>query len=191
MTEPNVNPDVESMDLGTAPAPNAGQPANGIVDPKDIPCPPSGNEDEDENDAERRLLEKREGKKKEVVDAQDARTVPVAEEKANAATKHKHKKRRSKRRPAPEVRYGTLRATSWANRWALTVFDFGRPILTIRSSQGFVWNQDLFVPPYIKDRCKLSLCAPFPATDATPLIRYRFVTTQLYSRSRWYFVSQQ
>ncbi|KAI0926173.1 hypothetical protein AcW1_008406 [Taiwanofungus camphoratus] len=28
-----------------------------------------------------------------------------------------------------------------------------RPILTIQKSQGFVWNQDLFVPPYIKDRC--------------------------------------
>ncbi|KAG7444698.1 uncharacterized protein BT62DRAFT_933746 [Guyanagaster necrorhizus] len=28
-----------------------------------------------------------------------------------------------------------------------------RPILTIQRSQGFVWNQDLFVPPYIKDRC--------------------------------------
>jgi len=27
-----------------------------------------------------------------------------------------------------------------------------RPILTIQRSQGFVWNQDLFVPPYIKDR---------------------------------------
>ncbi|KAI9057311.1 hypothetical protein FKP32DRAFT_1669799 [Trametes sanguinea] len=27
-----------------------------------------------------------------------------------------------------------------------------RPILTIQKSQGFVWNQDLFVPPYIKDR---------------------------------------
>ncbi|KAF9262425.1 hypothetical protein L218DRAFT_960240 [Marasmius fiardii PR-910] len=27
-----------------------------------------------------------------------------------------------------------------------------RPILTIHRSQGFVWNQDLFIPPYIKDR---------------------------------------
>jgi len=27
-----------------------------------------------------------------------------------------------------------------------------RPILTIRRSEGFVWNQDLFVPSYIKDR---------------------------------------
>ncbi|KAK7037812.1 hypothetical protein VNI00_010773 [Paramarasmius palmivorus] len=27
-----------------------------------------------------------------------------------------------------------------------------RPILTIQRSQGFVWNQDLFIPPYIKDR---------------------------------------
>ncbi|KAI1797194.1 hypothetical protein LXA43DRAFT_1089083 [Ganoderma leucocontextum] len=27
-----------------------------------------------------------------------------------------------------------------------------RPILTIQKSQGFVWNQDLFIPPYIKDR---------------------------------------
>ncbi|QRV89636.1 hypothetical protein RhiJN_17654 [Ceratobasidium sp. AG-Ba] len=27
-----------------------------------------------------------------------------------------------------------------------------RPILTIRKSQGFLWNQDLFLPPYIRDR---------------------------------------
>ncbi|KAH8801255.1 hypothetical protein DL96DRAFT_1508298 [Flagelloscypha sp. PMI_526] len=27
-----------------------------------------------------------------------------------------------------------------------------RPIVTIQRSQGFVWNQDLFVPPYMKDR---------------------------------------
>ncbi|PSR75581.1 hypothetical protein PHLCEN_2v9061 [Hermanssonia centrifuga] len=31
-----------------------------------------------------------------------------------------------------------------------------RPILTIQRSQGFVWNQDLFVPPYIKDRSSMS-----------------------------------
>ncbi|KAH8118189.1 hypothetical protein DFH11DRAFT_883356 [Phellopilus nigrolimitatus] len=37
-----------------------------------------------------------------------------------------------------------------------------RPILTIQKSQGFVWNQDLFVPPYIKDRLSdrlISLCS--------------------------------
>ncbi|CAE7077171.1 unnamed protein product [Rhizoctonia solani] len=27
-----------------------------------------------------------------------------------------------------------------------------RPILTIRRSEGFVWNQDLFLPSYIRDR---------------------------------------
>ncbi|KAI0749383.1 hypothetical protein C8Q80DRAFT_1161704 [Daedaleopsis nitida] len=32
-----------------------------------------------------------------------------------------------------------------------------RPILTIQKSQGFVWNQDLFVPPYIKDRYVASM----------------------------------
>jgi hypothetical protein len=35
-----------------------------------------------------------------------------------------------------------------------------RPILTIHKSQGFVWNQDLFVPPYIKDRCTYPLLFP-------------------------------
>ena len=56
-----------------------------------------------------------------------------------------------------------------------------RPILTIQKSQGFVWNQvsscfvvascvctyvilprpkDLFVPPYIKDRCSFTLFPP-------------------------------
>ncbi|TEB19401.1 hypothetical protein FA13DRAFT_1697880 [Coprinellus micaceus] len=35
-----------------------------------------------------------------------------------------------------------------------------RPILTIQRSQGFVWNQDLFVPPYIKDRYIASTSPP-------------------------------
>lgn len=35
-----------------------------------------------------------------------------------------------------------------------------RPILTIQRSQGFVWNQDLFVPPYIKDRCSFVIFLP-------------------------------
>lgn len=35
-----------------------------------------------------------------------------------------------------------------------------RPILTIQRSQGFVWNQDLFVPPYIKDRYAISTSPP-------------------------------
>ncbi|XP_006458970.1 hypothetical protein AGABI2DRAFT_191062 [Agaricus bisporus var. bisporus H97] len=35
-----------------------------------------------------------------------------------------------------------------------------RPILTIHRSQGFVWNQDLFVPPYAKDRYVASTSPP-------------------------------
>jgi len=35
-----------------------------------------------------------------------------------------------------------------------------RPILTIQRSHGFVWNQDLFVPPYIKDRYVASTSPP-------------------------------
>ncbi|KAF7424546.1 hypothetical protein PC9H_009853 [Pleurotus ostreatus] len=35
-----------------------------------------------------------------------------------------------------------------------------RPILTIQKSQGFVWNQDLFIPPYIKDRYVASTSPP-------------------------------
>jgi len=35
-----------------------------------------------------------------------------------------------------------------------------RPILTIQKSQGFVWNQDLFIPPYIKDRYIASTSPP-------------------------------
>jgi hypothetical protein len=35
-----------------------------------------------------------------------------------------------------------------------------RPILTIHKSQGFVWNQDLFVPPYIRDRYVASTSPP-------------------------------
>jgi len=46
-----------------------------------------------------------------------------------------------------------------------------RPILTIQGSQGFVWNQDLFVPPYIKDRYAVSTSPPnslgFVSTSAS------------------------
>jgi len=40
-----------------------------------------------------------------------------------------------------------------------------RPILTIKSSQGFVWNQELFVPARQKDRY---LCSTSPASDMSP-----------------------
>ncbi|KAI4521764.1 hypothetical protein EV122DRAFT_258148 [Schizophyllum commune] len=35
-----------------------------------------------------------------------------------------------------------------------------RPILTIQRSQGFVWNQDLFIPGYMKDRYIASTSPP-------------------------------
>jgi len=41
-----------------------------------------------------------------------------------------------------------------------------RPILTIKSSQGFVWNQDLFVPSYIKDRYFVSTSPPTSRTSS-------------------------
>ncbi|KAF8577582.1 hypothetical protein K439DRAFT_1639566 [Ramaria rubella] len=45
-----------------------------------------------------------------------------------------------------------------------------RPILTIKKSQGFVWNQDLFVPSYIKDRYIASTSPPSSGfTGNTPM----------------------
>jgi len=44
-----------------------------------------------------------------------------------------------------------------------------RPILTIKSSQGFVWNQDLFIPSYIKDRYYMSTSPP-NSTHAIPML---------------------
>lgn len=41
-----------------------------------------------------------------------------------------------------------------------------RPILTIQRSGGFVWNQDLFVPAYCKDRCESSRLASIRAPHA-------------------------
>jgi hypothetical protein len=35
-----------------------------------------------------------------------------------------------------------------------------KPILTIKSCQGFVFNQELFIPPYIKDRYRTSTSSP-------------------------------
>ncbi|KAF8529894.1 hypothetical protein JB92DRAFT_2860194 [Gautieria morchelliformis] len=45
-----------------------------------------------------------------------------------------------------------------------------RPILTIKKSEGFVWNQDLFVPSYIKDRYVASTSPPSSGFTAnTPI----------------------
>lgn len=56
--------------------------------------------------------------------------------------------------PPPKPRIRTKKRHS--GRRARTL----RPILTIHKSQGFVWNQDLFVPPYIKDRYIASTSPP-------------------------------
>ncbi|KAG9011041.1 hypothetical protein FRB94_008979 [Tulasnella sp. JGI-2019a] len=110
------------------------------LEPQDIPCPPSGNEEDSEDASERLRLEKREGKKKEVVvpDATDDTTVTAPMD-VDVKVEHespskRRTKKKSRRRRAED------RAPAY------------RPILTIRSSQGFVWNQDLFVPSYIKER---------------------------------------
>jgi hypothetical protein len=61
-----------------------------------------------------------------------------------------------------------------------------RPILTIQRSQGFVWNQDLFVPPYIKDRYVASTSPPtssgaFSActSTSTPLGDYEIEVVEI------------
>ncbi|KAF8311949.1 hypothetical protein DL93DRAFT_2098481 [Clavulina sp. PMI_390] len=49
-----------------------------------------------------------------------------------------------------------------------------RPILTIKSSQGFVWNQELFIPAWQKDRyhCSTSPSSAPYATGASPASTY-------------------
>jgi len=44
-----------------------------------------------------------------------------------------------------------------------------KPILTIKSGQGFVWNQDLFIPSYIKDRYYMSTSPP-NSSQAFPML---------------------
>ncbi|KZT39988.1 hypothetical protein SISSUDRAFT_1044770 [Sistotremastrum suecicum HHB10207 ss-3] len=43
-----------------------------------------------------------------------------------------------------------------------------KPIVTIMSSQGFVWNQELFVPSYIKDRYRASTSPPSSFGSSAP-----------------------
>ncbi|KZV84119.1 hypothetical protein EXIGLDRAFT_624735 [Exidia glandulosa HHB12029] len=64
---------------------------------------------------------------------------PVAMEECTPSTQRKTTNRKSSRRYRESVY---------------------RPILTIHRSQGFVWNQDLFVPAYIKDRYVTSTSPP-------------------------------
>ncbi|KAJ6489122.1 hypothetical protein C8R45DRAFT_1097447 [Mycena sanguinolenta] len=41
----------------------------------------------------------------------------------------------------------------FAARMHTHVFTYAHTMRDEAASRGFVWNQDLFVPPYIKDRC--------------------------------------
>ena len=96
----------------TPPLPPMAEP----LEPKDIPCPPSGNESEGDEEAERRREEKRLGKMKEVAEGtegQDATPVVVVDAVPQdtppiEAEKPKQKKRKTRRRPrddyVPEVR---------------------------------------------------------------------------------------
>ncbi|KAL5508789.1 hypothetical protein ACEPAG_7244 [Sanghuangporus baumii] len=54
-----------------------------------------------------------------------------------------------------------------------------RPILTIQKSQGFVWNQDLFVPPYIKDRYVAS-ASPANSNSCYPMCASSYNAMQDY-----------
>ncbi|KAG8908542.1 hypothetical protein FRB99_005902 [Tulasnella sp. 403] len=170
---PEATQTVDAMDLtvddaSTSPAEGNAQnvpPAvQQEVDPKDIPCPSSGNEDEDETAAEKRRAEKREGKKKEVVTTNDDTNEATPEKESHSEPKRKH--RRKSKRSRRE--------------------DYGppiRPILTIRSSQGFVWNQDLFVPPYIKERyIASSPPSSFPGRNS-PSTKSNLVNNNFFSTS--------
>ncbi|KZT29783.1 hypothetical protein NEOLEDRAFT_1127623 [Neolentinus lepideus HHB14362 ss-1] len=79
------------------------------------------------------MREKEEGCKKDVKGKQRAVDPPVVE-----SPKKQQQQRRKHREPVISL----------------------RPILTIQKSQGFVWNQDLFIPPYIKDRYVASTSPP-------------------------------
>ncbi|KAG8753568.1 hypothetical protein FRC14_005910 [Serendipita sp. 396] len=46
-----------------------------------------------------------------------------------------------------------------------------QPILTIRSSHGWIWNQELFIPYYMKDRY-ISYPPDAPSSNDTPGIEY-------------------
>ncbi|GJJ08218.1 hypothetical protein Clacol_002427 [Clathrus columnatus] len=51
-----------------------------------------------------------------------------------------------------------------------------RPILTIKKSEGFVWNQELFIPSYIKDRYIASTSPPsnFASSTSSGVMGYDF-----------------
>lgn len=73
--------------------------ANTAPEPQDIPCPPSGNEEESEDAAEKMRAEKREGKKKEIVvsDVDVPQKADVHVEDVNTPAKRRTKKKRSRR----------------------------------------------------------------------------------------------
>ncbi|KAF5341592.1 hypothetical protein D9758_014067 [Tetrapyrgos nigripes] len=77
-----------------------------------------------------------------------------AEKNASAQTDIKGKQRAVDPAPEPEPPKRSHRRRQRRTMYTL------RPILTIQRSQGFVWNQDLFIPPYIKDRYLASTSPP-------------------------------
>ncbi|KAI0044292.1 hypothetical protein FA95DRAFT_1608682 [Auriscalpium vulgare] len=89
------------------------------------------------------------------VDGMDMDEAGDAEKKAHAQ-KDKGKQRAVEPAVVLEAQQRRRRRNRQRRQPAVTL----RPILTIQRSQGFVWNQDLFVPPYIKDRYVASTSPP-------------------------------
>ncbi|KAF5371091.1 hypothetical protein D9757_010819 [Collybiopsis confluens] len=90
-------------------------------------------------------------------------------EQKNKEAKGKQKATEAEAEPVPEPPQEHKHRHGRRHRQRNHTFTL-RPILTIQRSQGFVWNQDLFVPPYIKDRYVASTSPPnrgFLSTSAS------------------------
>lgn len=96
-------------------------------------CPDGGDDEEAANKANAEAIARKIAKGKER--AVDPPSVVAAQEQ-----RKRERERKTRRKRHSEPAY--------------------RPILTIHRSQGFVWNQDLFVPSYIKDRYVTSTSPP-------------------------------
>ncbi|KAG6817228.1 hypothetical protein H0H87_011285 [Tephrocybe sp. NHM501043] len=120
--------------------------------------PGGHSQDDSSSDSEDREPVARHGARTASGPAHDLDTMDMAEEgdegvrqKASAAHKDvKGKQKAIEQEPEKSPRNRRKRASTYTLR----------PILTIQRSQGFVWNQDLFVPPYIKDRYVASTSPP-------------------------------
>jgi len=128
----------------------------------DLPSPPVGNAKTDSSQEPNRPSHDGASDGDEEEEDEETRR----ENRRRRAEKRKGKRPEQTAQQKADARAARRRARAEADEEAYR--EAYRPILTIKHSQGFVWNQDLFVPAWQKDRYLCSTSPPSAAGQSVP-----------------------